>query len=198
MNCTDQARRPEIPDGGGLLTLFTSVQDELHAFVRGQTNEHVAQSVVQEIFLRAFRAVREARLDPTDRRAKGYLFKIAERLVIDHFRSESGSVSLDRLSESLRGCGIEGSLAPILVDRKARDPFEEILRRESAERVHAALGRLGEKDRDALERFYLRSEGTQAEIAEVLGISLFRFNNRLNRARLKLKRELLKPSGLPS
>jgi DNA-directed RNA polymerase specialized sigma24 family protein len=44
--------------------------------------------------------------------------------------------------------------------------------------------------REVLERFYLRQEGTQFEIAEAMGLSVAAFNSRLNRARLELKRIL--------
>ena len=179
----------------GLLTLFQQVERELHVFVARKTDGDQARAIVQETFLRAFRAQRDASFDPGHSGARAFLFTTASRLVADHYRSPgSQSLSLEGLSACLREAGQAGSLAPVLTDHKARDPLDALIRAESVERVRAALALLPEKDRDALVRFYILAEGTQAEIASALGISVARFNNRLNRARIRLK-EALRPSG---
>jgi RNA polymerase sigma factor (sigma-70 family) len=157
----------------------------LRAFVRQSPAAHLADDLVQKTFLKAWRC---ADFNPAQPGARAYLFRIAENLIVDWLRSpERSSISLDLLSA-------RGSVAPSLLDHRARDPLSRIMAQESAEALRAAMERLVPRQREVLERFYLKGEGTQGEIARSMGVSVATFNNELNRARIALKK-LLRPSG---
>jgi DNA-directed RNA polymerase specialized sigma24 family protein len=70
-----------------------------------------------------------------------------------------------------------------------------MIHQERNRKLDVAMSMLADDDRDALERYYLRKEGTQYDIAQALGLTLAAFNSRLNRARKELKRLILKVRG---
>jgi RNA polymerase sigma factor (sigma-70 family) len=157
--------------------LVTRVEDELRAYVRrcvGTGNE--AHDIVQKTFLRAWG---DSRFDPEHPEARAWLFKAAKRLIIDWLRSEdSNSISLSDLTAMPR-------------DRKVRDPLADLIEEEMGRYLDAAMASLAEDHREVLERYYLRQEGTQFQIAGAMGLSVAAFNSRLNRARIELKRTIL-------
>jgi RNA polymerase sigma factor (sigma-70 family) len=159
----------------------------LRAFVRQSPAAHLADDFVQRTFLKAWRC---AKFDPARPDARAYLFCIAENLIKDWVRSpERSSISLDLLSA-------RGSVVPSLPDHRARDPLARIMAQESAEALRAAMERLAPRQREVLERFYLKGEGTQGEIARSMAVTVATFNNELNRARMALKK-LLRPPAPP-
>jgi len=167
--------------------LTTRSEAPLRAFVRQSPAAHLADDLVQKTFLKAWRC---ADFDPTRPDARTYLFRIAENLIVDRLRSpERSSISLDLLSA-------RGSVVPSLPDHRASDPLARIMAQESAEALRAAMEWLAPRQREVLERFYLRGEGTQGEIARSMGVSVATFNNELNRARIALKK-LLRPPAPP-
>lgn len=178
----DGALRARRPERGAFLDLVTAVQGPLRQFVRQRIRPaDLADDLVQQTFLKAWS---HEGFDPSRADASSFLSTIADHLVTDRLRSlESGSVSLDDLSA-------RGSLAPSVVDLHARDPLARMIAEERAESLRAALARLSADHREVLERFYLRQEGTQLQIAGAMGLSVQAFNSRLNRARIELKRAI--------
>jgi RNA polymerase sigma factor (sigma-70 family) len=90
------------------------------------------------------------------------------------------------------------SIAPVGVGTvdPGGDPIARLIKKERKRNLEAALARLTEDDRMILTRYYLLQEGTQIKIAEAMGIPVATFNNRLNHARKRLKREILRgPDG---
>jgi RNA polymerase sigma-70 factor (ECF subfamily) len=185
-------RQPE--QEGAFLRLITGVEGELCGVVRHQVKSgHVAQDIVQRTFLLAWR---DAKFDPNHVYARAWLFKTARRLVSDWFASaDSNSISLDDLSERARSDGSRGSRSALPVDRPDGDPLTKLIDAEQNRNLALALDRLEADDREVIERYYLRQEGTQIEIAELMGLSVAAFNSRLNRARKELKRQILVISG---
>jgi RNA polymerase sigma-70 factor, ECF subfamily len=181
-----QVRRSE--SRMAFLDLIKRVEPSLLAFVRQQMRSAFhADDIVQQTFLRAWS---HADFDPGRVDARGYLFTIALNLVADWMRdNENKSESLDALSE-------RGSLFPSTVDRQAHDPLARMIAQERREDLRTALARLDPDDREILDRFYLRQEGTQFQIASAMGLSVAAFNSRLNRARIELKRRL-RPGSSP-
>jgi RNA polymerase sigma factor (sigma-70 family) len=70
-----------------------------------------------------------------------------------------------------------------------------MIEEERNQKLDVALSMLSDDQRDVLERYYLRKEGTQYDIAQALGLTIAAFNSRLNRARKELKRLILKVRG---
>ena len=69
------------------------------------------------------------------------------------------------------------------------EPLDQLISRERAERLWAALGRLKSLDREALDAFYIRGHSL-LEIAEMLDVPLGTVKRRLHTARKRLKLEL--------
>ena len=176
------------------LDLITEVEGELRGFIQHRVGSgHATQDIVQRTFLLAWG---DARFDPEHAYARAWLFKTARRLVIDWLESEeSNSISLDDLSERVRRDGSRGSCSALPVDQRARDPLTDFIEAERNRNLDAALARLPADQREVLERYYLRQEGTQFAIAEAMGLSVAAFNSRLNRARKELKRAILMLRG---
>jgi RNA polymerase sigma-70 factor (ECF subfamily) len=185
----DKATCPQPGQEQAFLELITRVEGELRGFVRHRVGSgYVTQDIVQKTFLLAWG---DAKFDPTHAYARAWLFKTAKRLVVAWLESaESNSISLEDLSE-MREDGSRGSHSAMPVDRKARDPLIDLIDEERNRNLDAALGRLRADQREVLERYYLRQEGTQLEVAEAMGLSIAAFNSRLNRARKELKRLIL-------
>jgi RNA polymerase sigma-70 factor (ECF subfamily) len=176
------------------LRLITGVEGELSGVVRHLVRSgHVTQDIVQKTFLLAWR---DAKFDPTHVYARAWLFKTARRLVSDWLASaDSNSISLEDLSEREWREGSRGSRSALPADRKEMDPLTQLIDEERNRSLALALSRLEEDEREVIERYYLRQEGTQIEIAEAMGLSVAAFNSRLNRARKELKRLILTISG---
>ena len=157
------------------LDLVKGVEAELIAYVQRCVGNE-AHDIVQKTFLRAWR---DTRFDPTHPEARAWLYKTAKRLVIDWIRSEeSNSISFGELTE-------------MPSDRRSRDPLSDLIEQETERSLDHALDSLPNDQREILERYYLRQEGTQLKIAEAMGLSVAAFNSRLNRARKELKRVIL-------
>ena len=165
------------------LDLIKGVEAELIAYVRRCVGNG-AHDIVQKTFLRAWG---DARFDPTHPEARAWLYKTAKRLVIDWIRSEeNNSISL-------------GELTALPPDNRSRDPLVNLIEQETERYLDNALDNLPDDQREILERYYLRQEGTQLKIAEAMGLSVAAFNSRLNRARKELKRVILilhRPDGM--
>jgi RNA polymerase sigma-70 factor (ECF subfamily) len=172
------------------LELITAVEGELSGFVRHRVGSvHATQDIVQKTYLRAWG---NAKFDPAQVHARAWLFKTARRLIIDWLEAEkSNSISLDELSARVTQDGSRGSRVRSPAGRHAHDPLAAFIEEEKCRNLDAALARLSDENREVLERYYLRQEGTQAEIAEAMGLSVAAFNSRLNRARTELKRAIL-------
>jgi RNA polymerase sigma factor (sigma-70 family) len=158
------------------LDLNTEVEDELRACIQKRVGRGATDEIVLKTFLRASL---NAKFDPEHPRARAWLFRLARWLANDWLRSaESKLISITDLKAE--------PVAP-----EPPDPVRKLIEEERNRNLYAALARLPECQREILERFYLREEGTQAEIARPMGMTLATFNNRLNGARKALKREIL-------
>jgi RNA polymerase sigma factor (sigma-70 family) len=179
-----------IRDEEKFVSLAAQARPGLLAVIRsaGVIEEGVAEDIVQEALLHAW-AYRD--FDPSRFGAASWLRTTALRIAIGLLRSRGSAwVSLDAMNAALREEGSLDSLSRLMIDTAARDPLGEAIRRERVEVVSEALRRLPSQQRNVLIRFYLKAEGTQAQIAESMGISLPAFNSLLNRARVAVKKHL--------
>ena len=152
----------------GVLRAYEAHKGELLAFLVSFTRDgELAADILQESFIRLLRET-EARAAPLDPRA--WLFRVAGNL----------TVSAARRRQTVR------RWAPWLVARESEaSPEQEYLRREDADRVHAALGRLRADDRAAL---LMAAHGcSTSEIAHALRRSELATRSLLCRARVKLR-----------
>jgi len=148
-------------------------------------NDEEARDVVQETFLRVFRAL--ATFDQ-ERRFSTWILRIATNLCIDHCRRRRVKwVSIDDHGEDddRPPLVLAGSEAP--PDRLHRDAA-------LARRLDELVARLPPIYRAILELRY-KQQLAYEEVAEVLGVPLGTVKARLHRAHRHLK-ELLAQSGL--
>jgi RNA polymerase sigma-70 factor, ECF subfamily len=162
--------------GERVLTLFQQLQQPVFRYLLRKTrNAGTAEDLTQETFLRLCRHLRDQR--PLDN-PKAWLLTVANNLAIDESRSNRGVTDLDEAAwkqiEELRSDG-------------QADPEEVALQRERLDRIHAAVLKLTELQRDCL---HLRAEGLRyCEIADVMHLSISTVVDAVRRATVKLARE---------
>ena len=133
-------------------------------------DEHRAQDVAQEAFLRVFQSA--PKYKPTAK-FRTYLYRVLTRICIDHYRKRSASPSdeLDSMPD------------------KTDSPSDVFMRNEQVERVRRALDSLPLRQRTAL--VLQHYEGlSYHEVAEALGCSVRAVDSLLIRAKCSLKKEL--------
>lgn len=147
----------------GLRAAYRSHAGELYRFARRSLGDDgAAQDVVQETFLRAWRAAH--RYDPALASLRVWLFAIARNVVIDHARAVQARPWLDDL---VADPGPHGGAQP--------DASERLLR---GWVVEEALRRIGEDHRQALVETYLRDR-PYAEVADELQIPVATLRTRV-------------------
>jgi len=154
-----------------VLLAYETHKAELFAFLVSATRDgELAADVLQESFVRLLRET-ETRAAPLDARA--WLFRVAG----------NQAMSAARRRQTVR------RWAPWLVSRESEaSPEQEYLRREDADRVHAALARLPSDDRVAL---LMAAHGCPTpEIAQAVRRSELATRTLLCRARVKLRDQI--------
>jgi RNA polymerase sigma-70 factor (ECF subfamily) len=172
-----RARRDASPSQGAgsvaeLDELWAEFGGPLKRFIaRRVGNEHDAEDLLQEVFLRAQVAVRGVR-DPN--RVRPWLYRVAANVVADHHRERRVAAR------------------PVLAqDAPAEEEaHSENLNEEVAACLGPAIEELPEGYRRALVLADLEGR-PQEEVAEKLGISLSGAKSRVQRARRKLRATLL-------
>ena len=155
----------------GLLARLTGDPDE-------------ALDLVQETFLRAFRGMAAFRGESA---VRTWLHRIAMNVFLNERRGpRQETVDLQTLEE----------LSPSWWDRwngRAPDPEQVAASREESQRLGRIIARLPEGYRAVL-LLRDREEYRAHEVAEMLGISVSAVKNRLHRARMFVRKELLRES----
>lgn len=131
-----------------------------------------AEDVAQEVFLRLWRSA--AQLHDA-RSLRAWLARVASNLAIDRMRRRRPDMSAE---------------FPELVD-PAAGPEREVERKATARIVDAAIAALPERQRVAIVLTYYEALAN-ADVADVLGVSIEAVESLLARARRKLK-EVLQP-----
>lgn len=157
---TQQRERPEVDlrSEDGIHSAYTAHGAELYRFALRQLHdEGAAQDVVQEVFLRAWRAAHS--YDPSVASLRVWLFAIARNVVIDETRRRAVRPAAhddDALANLLadNGTGVPDSFTESTLDSWL---VEEALRKLSAEH------------RGALVETYLRGR-KYAEVAAEMGV----------------------------
>ncbi len=136
-------------------------------------NEHDAANALQDVWLQAFRGIRSLR---DDSRLAPWLYTIARRTAMNHFRSEYTR---------------RETLACEVIEHETNDDLDEQLNLENAELVHFGLSRIGLPEREVLTLSFLDDLST-SEIAALLEIPAGTVKSRLFKARRDLRRVLEK------
>lgn len=149
-------RIPTLADERGVQEAYTAHGAELYRFaLRALGDDGVAQDVVQETFLRAWRAA--DRYDPELSSLRVWLFAIARNVVVDHARRRSAR-SWPRVPAD--ASMVEQALGPV------PDETDRVL---ATWLVEEALGRLSDDHRPVIVETYLRGR-TYDEVAAERGV----------------------------
>ncbi|RYJ05277.1 MAG: sigma-70 family RNA polymerase sigma factor [Actinomycetales bacterium] len=149
----------------GVREAYAAHGGELYRFaMRALGDAGAAQDVVQETFLRAWRAA--DRFDPELASLRVWLFAIARNVVIDHARRVEARPWLRQLTEP---ADLEAA------KDTSPDPSDRLLR---GWVVEEALRRIGEDHRHAIVETYLRDR-PYAEVAGELGIPVTTLRTRV-------------------
>jgi len=167
-------RRAQAGDREAFGALVEQFQSTVYAIaLRRLGNPNDALELTQDVFLHVLQRIEQLR-EPE--RFAGWLRQVAVRMAINRATRRVAPASVET--------GVlEGAY-------EGRDePLEQLIGRERADRVWAALSRLKALDREALDAFYIRGHSL-LEIAEMLGVPLGTVKRRLHTARRRLKVEL--------
>lgn len=134
-------------------------------------DDNLALDVLQEVWLRAFRAIRK--LDRADR-VRPWLYRLTRGLAIDRIRKER---SVERLEQEYADCRPEG------------DEPEPCFTAEEAVAVHAAIDRLPLAFREVIVLHFLEGLPHQG-IAEIVECPVGTVKSRLHHAKQDLRRLL--------
>ena len=134
-------------------------------------HEHDATNALQDVWLNAFRSLRFLR---DGSRLAPWLYTIARRTAMNHFRSQYSRREIKTSEEA---------------EHEANDAPDEQLKLQNAELVHFGLGKLGVPEREVLTLCFL-DDLTIGEIAVLLEIPAGTVKSRLFRARRDLRRVL--------
>lgn len=165
-------------DQAALKEIFDRYHQKVYRIAYGVLRQREdALDVVQEVFIKLFRSIREFKGKSA---FYTYLYRLAMNTAIDHFRRlKKGSfLSLDE----------EGGFQP--ADRIEKRPDHIAVQKELEEKVRWAIDQLPQ-DQKATLIFREIEEFSYQEIAEAMGCSIGTVMSRLHYGRKKL-RELLK------
>jgi RNA polymerase sigma-70 factor (ECF subfamily) len=157
--------------------IFDRHSAEIFRYAYRRVGAEVADDVVAETFLTAFRRRHSYRVDSPD--ARPWLYGIANLVIRSHWRAER------RLLRAL------ARLRPDALAQNSHEP--ETVARLSAQAnepaLAAALRRLNKNDRDVL-LLHAWADLTYAEIANVLDVPIGTVRSRLSRARQRMRAAL--------
>ncbi|MFQ5810297.1 MAG: sigma-70 family RNA polymerase sigma factor [Armatimonadota bacterium] len=165
--------------------LAAQYKDRIYNYVArlcGDRSE--AEDLTQEVFIRAFVAMRRFRGTAT---FQTWLYKIATNIALDALRRRRRAglpaLSLDAPIETEES-PVERELA-----NASKDPHETAATRELQHEVHQAITGLSEKLRVVIVLFDIQGLSYE-EIADVLGLPLGTVKSRLFNARMALRERL--------
>ncbi|PCD03407.1 RNA polymerase subunit sigma-70 [Sphingomonas spermidinifaciens] len=161
----------------GLEAVFLDHRDKLLRFLRARGAGEAAEDLVQDLWIKL-----GTRADGPIANPVAYLYRAADLLMIDRYRSRRQAERRDQLWEEDRH--------PL--DGRAPSPEREVSARQETARAAAVLAAMGERKSAIFRR--VRLDGVpQRRVAEEFGVSLSTVESDLRdvaRALLKLKDEI--------
>jgi RNA polymerase sigma factor (sigma-70 family) len=175
----NRQKAPEVPS---IEELYRSYSRKLIHFFAGKGLEReVAEDLSQEVFFRFLRCNKP--LENEDH-ARNLLFRIAQNLLIDHFRKHNGNVRVRALSSE----DLAEEDFPCLAAEEL-GPEDMLVSGETSRDINAAVSRLPLRYAQAI--MLKEYEGlSYREIATHMGVSQKAVESLLHRARSQLKEEL--------
>lgn len=171
-------------------TLVKTHSNHVYGYACRMVGPDAAEDVVQEVFLRVYRSLHTFR---SEAEFKTWLYRITTNVCLDHLRRvrRQGSrfVSLEGAPNGAEDMALAWGVPDGQRDLGAMDPAVRAERRELAELLQQALGRLSDKHRAVLvlhDMYGFRYE----EIKDILRCSLGTVKSRLFYARRALREEL--------
>lgn len=156
-------------------------------FLRNTRDEHLSEDLVQETLLRLYRHCWDYLPKGL---FKGFLFRIARNLVIDHSRRTINDVLIRRVTGgTVRRDGEEFDLLR-LIPQTTASPFDRAVEREVAAAVRGMLQDLPEEQRQTFLLHHYQSL-TLSEVADAMQTSLPTAKSRLRLVREKLRNLLV-------
>jgi RNA polymerase sigma-70 factor (ECF subfamily) len=144
-------------------------------------HEEDAAEALQDAFLSAFRGIKSFKVEST---FSTWLYRIATNAsLMKYRRRREGHVSLEQSQSS------EGGAEPLQIPDWSSQPLNNLLNSETREVMEEGITRLPEELRTV---FVLRDieELSNAEVAEILNLSVAAVKSRLHRARIFLRDRL--------
>jgi len=155
--------------------LVDKYKSSIYAFAYTKLwNFHDAEDITQEVFIKAFRKLHTLKRWDS---FLAWLYSITSNLCKNFIRSKFNRPDYEFIAEQ----------EPGTLSQSLMNSYREELMHES---LHEALASLPEMYRDVLTLYYLGRMNSE-EIAQFLGMSPSNVRQRLSRARLKLKKEML-------
>ena len=152
-------------------------------FFRNTRDEHLSEDLVQETLLRLYRHSWDYLPKGL---FKGFLFRIARNLIIDHSRRTTNDVLIHSVrARSVGGNGEEFDLMQLVPDDVA-SPFDRAVEREIATAVQEMLQELPEEQRQTFLLHHYESL-TLSEVADAMHTSLPTAKSRLRLVKEKLR-----------
>jgi RNA polymerase sigma factor (sigma-70 family) len=169
-----------IADPEAFAVLYDRHAAALHRYVARRLGEAVADDIVADTFLSAFR--KRGRYEPGGARdARPWLYGFAANLIGKHARSEV------RMLRAYARTGAD----PVLTRQEttAEDAFSRVEGAPADRELTQALAALAKGDRDVL-LMIAWADLSYAEVAAALGIPVGTVRSRLNRARTRIRAAL--------
>jgi len=165
-------RTTSLCDESNYTAVFREYAKTLHSYLYYKTgNQSLAQDLTQEAFTKLWQNC--ADVNPTT--AKGYVFKIANNLLINEYNHQKVVLKFQSIPRT---------------DRSNESPEYLMEEKELKEKLEAAISELPEKQRVAFLMSRIEKK-TYKEIAEILGISKQAVEKRIYNA-LNTLREISK------
>jgi len=160
--------------------IVTRYKDGIYNYVwRMVSNREDAEDLAQEVFVRAFAAIKTFRREAN---LRTWLYKIASNLCVDRYRraglEKQWMVPLERQQND--------SVRPIDIPDHSSDPRRCFERSELQAEVKKALLKLPEKLRSAIILFDIEGLSYE-EIADAMGCPIGTVKSRIFNARMKLR-----------
>ena len=152
-------------------------------FIRNMRDEHLSEDLVQETLLRLYRNC----WDYLPRGLfKGFLFRIARNLIIDHSRRTTNDVLIRRVQG--RAAGHDGAEFDLMqfIPQECASPLDRAVEREIAAAVQEILQELPEEQRQTFLLHHYESL-TLSEVADAMQTSLPTAKSRLRLVKEKLR-----------